>query len=111
MEARLQHCLLKAVRVSRRPGSPELDLIPALQRDGMLQREQARLRLRRERAVVDHLAQIPLHGRDEEGAGVGVKAADGHLLFPLVSILGELLNRSAAALHGADALGHRGVSA
>lgn len=37
-----------------------------------------------------------------------MEAADRHLLFPLVRILGELVNRSAAALHGDDALGLRG---
>jgi antitoxin (DNA-binding transcriptional repressor) of toxin-antitoxin stability system len=36
---------------------------------------------------------------------VRVEAADRHLLFPLVVVLGKQLNRSAAALHGGDALG------
>jgi hypothetical protein len=33
-----------------------------------------------------------------------MEAADGHLLFPLIAVLGEQLNRSAAALDGGDAL-------
>lgn len=105
VEVRIQHGSLKGVRVGRSLRSPELDLILPLQRDAVLQGEEARLRLRRERALVDHLAQVALHRRGQEGAGMGIEAGDGHLVFPIVSILAELLNRSAAALHGAGALG------